>query len=144
MSCCIRKPTICMCKTKGSDQLCSNCTADQRLCFSYIDSTIPFLLLSKISSLLSCLYMLLCVGPGRKLRLLLFSCECSIIMLQQLLDHVFYCFHHSLRIRTKKRTKKKTKEGDRQRRTRKQRGRSWGAGGSYLSNRGTSTRKVMA
>ena len=39
--CCIsmiRKPAICMGKNKGADQLCSNCTADQRLCFRYIDS----------------------------------------------------------------------------------------------------------
>ena len=28
---CIRKPTICICETKGADQLCSNYTADQCL-----------------------------------------------------------------------------------------------------------------
>ena len=31
----MRKPTICICETKGADQLCSNCEADQRLCFCY-------------------------------------------------------------------------------------------------------------
>ena len=48
----MRKPDFCQCETKGADQLCSNCTADQRLCFHYTDtsSTIPLLLLSKISS----------------------------------------------------------------------------------------------
>ena len=46
----MRKPDFCLCENKGADQLCSNCTADQRLCFRYLDSTIPFLLKSKISS----------------------------------------------------------------------------------------------
>ena len=40
----IRNPTICIGENKGADQLCSNCTADQRLCFRYMDSTIPLLL----------------------------------------------------------------------------------------------------
>ena len=39
MSHCIRKPTICMCKNKDTDQLRSNGEADQRL-FRYMDSTI--------------------------------------------------------------------------------------------------------
>ena len=30
-----------VCENKGEDQLCSNCTADQRLCFHYMNSTIP-------------------------------------------------------------------------------------------------------
>ena len=30
-------------KNKGADQLCSNCTSDQRLCFDYTDSTITLL-----------------------------------------------------------------------------------------------------
>ena len=46
----MRKPDICLSENKGADQLCSNCTADQRLCFRYSDSTIPLLLKSKISS----------------------------------------------------------------------------------------------
>ena len=46
------KPTICICENKDADQLCSNCTADQHLCFRYTDSTIP-LLLNEISSLIS-------------------------------------------------------------------------------------------
>ena len=37
----VRKPTICLCENKDADQLCSNCTADQRLCIRYSDSTIP-------------------------------------------------------------------------------------------------------
>ena len=47
----IRKPTICICETKGADQLRSNCEADQRLCFRYTYSTVPLLFKSKISSL---------------------------------------------------------------------------------------------
>ena len=40
----MRKPDICLCKNKDADQLHSNCEADQRLCFRYMDSTIPPLL----------------------------------------------------------------------------------------------------
>ena len=46
-----RKPTFCICENKGADELYSNCTADLRLCFRYSDSTIPLLLIAKISSL---------------------------------------------------------------------------------------------
>ena len=42
----MRKPVFCICENEDADQLCGNRTADQRLCFRYIDSTIP--LLSKI------------------------------------------------------------------------------------------------
>ena len=52
-----RKPTFCICENKDADQLRCNPEADQRLCFRYIDSTVP--LLSKSESLV-------CVGPGRK------------------------------------------------------------------------------
>ena len=45
MSCIMRKADFCLCKNKGADQLCSNCTADQCLCFRYSDSTIPLLLI---------------------------------------------------------------------------------------------------
>ena len=45
------KPRICIGENKGADQLRSNCEADQRLCFRYTDSTIPLLLIDKISSL---------------------------------------------------------------------------------------------
>ena len=44
------KPTICIGENKGADQLRGNSEADQRLCFRYLDSTIPPLLKSKISS----------------------------------------------------------------------------------------------
>ena len=39
----MRKPAFCICKkkNKGADQLRGNHTADRRLCFPYIDSTIP-------------------------------------------------------------------------------------------------------
>ena len=39
-----------ICENKGADQLCSNHTTDQRLCFRHIDSTIPLLSKSQISS----------------------------------------------------------------------------------------------
>ena len=41
MSHIMRKPAFCICENKGADQLRSNCTADQHLCFRYIDSVIP-------------------------------------------------------------------------------------------------------
>ena len=44
------KKTICIGENKGADQLRSNCEADQRLCFRYLDSTVPLLLKSEISS----------------------------------------------------------------------------------------------
>ena len=37
-------------ENKGADQLPSNCTANQLLCFGYIDSVIPLLSKSEISS----------------------------------------------------------------------------------------------
>ena len=39
----IRKPTTSIGENKGADQLCSNCKADQHLCFRFSDSTIPLL-----------------------------------------------------------------------------------------------------
>ena len=48
----MRKPDFYICKNKAADQLCGNYrTADQHLCFRYIDSTIPLLPKSEISSL---------------------------------------------------------------------------------------------
>ena len=39
----MRKPAFFICENKSVDQLRGNRTADQRLCFCYIDSTIPLL-----------------------------------------------------------------------------------------------------
>ena len=47
----MRKPEICLCKNKGADQLRSNCETDQRFCFRYMDSTLPLLSKSEISSI---------------------------------------------------------------------------------------------
>ena len=48
----MRKPTICICENKDADQIRGDREADQRLCFRFLDSTIPRDLLakSKISS----------------------------------------------------------------------------------------------
>ena len=51
MSCVVRKPAFCICENKAADQLRGNREADQRLCFRYIDTTIPLLSKSEISSL---------------------------------------------------------------------------------------------
>ena len=45
----MRKPTICMGENKDADQLRGNREADQRLCFRYMDSTFPPLLIPKFS-----------------------------------------------------------------------------------------------
>ena len=47
----VRKPDFCICENKDADQLRGYREADQRLCFRYIDSTIPLLSKFKISSL---------------------------------------------------------------------------------------------
>ena len=47
----MRKPAFCICENKDADQLCGNREADQRLCFRYIDRTIPPLPKSEFSSL---------------------------------------------------------------------------------------------
>ena len=39
----MRKLAFCICENKDADQLRGNPEADQRLCFRYIDSTIPLL-----------------------------------------------------------------------------------------------------
>ena len=44
------KPTICIGENKDTDQLRGNREADQRLYFRHLDSTIPPLLKSEISS----------------------------------------------------------------------------------------------
>ena len=48
----MRKPAFCICENKDADQLRGNREADQRLCFRYIDSTVPRLSKCEISSLL--------------------------------------------------------------------------------------------
>ena len=37
------KPAFCICENKDADQLHSDCAADLRLSFRYIDSAIPML-----------------------------------------------------------------------------------------------------
>ena len=46
----MRKPTFCICENKDADQLRGNHEADQRLCFRYIDSTIPLLSKTKFQA----------------------------------------------------------------------------------------------
>ena len=48
----MRKPAFCICENKDADQLRGNREADQRLCFRYMDKTIPLLSKAEISSLL--------------------------------------------------------------------------------------------
>ena len=51
MSLIMRKPDFCICINKDADQLRGDRKADQCLCFRYMDSAIPLLSKSKISSL---------------------------------------------------------------------------------------------
>ena len=46
----MRKPSFSICEKKDKDQLRGNREADQHLCFSYIDSTIPLFSRSEIPS----------------------------------------------------------------------------------------------
>ena len=64
----VRKPDFCICENKDTDQLSGNREADQRLCFCYMDNTIPPLPKNKFqaSSHLMRLYSPVSVGPGRK------------------------------------------------------------------------------
>ena len=50
MSPVMRKPSVCICENKGTDQLFGNRAADQCPCFCYIASTIPLFPISKPSS----------------------------------------------------------------------------------------------
>ena len=70
----MRKPAFCICVNKFAGQLHVNHTTDQHLCFPFIDSTIPVLSKSEISSLYqSSVAVEPCfVGPGRKLQLQVF------------------------------------------------------------------------
>ena len=59
----MRKPTVCICEHKDTDQLSGNCEADQCLCFRFKDSRIPLLSKSEIAAsiYLLCLYGLVSV-----------------------------------------------------------------------------------
>ena len=47
----MRKPAFCICENKDADQIRGDREADQRLCFRYIDRTIPLLPKYESSSL---------------------------------------------------------------------------------------------
>ena len=47
----MKKTAFCICENKDADQIRGKREADQRLCFRYIDSTIPLLSNPEISSL---------------------------------------------------------------------------------------------
>ena len=64
MSLITRKIDFRLCGNKGADQLHS----EQRLCFRYMDSTIP------VSNHLQCLYSSVYVGPDRKPQKPVFLC----------------------------------------------------------------------
>ena len=68
------KARFCLCENKAADQLCSNCTAVQRLCFATPVVQFLFYLYSKFqaSSYPASVTVQLCVRPGRKPRRSLF------------------------------------------------------------------------
>ena len=49
----LRKPTFCICVDRDADRLRGGREAGRRLCFRYIDSTVPLLAKCKISGLWS-------------------------------------------------------------------------------------------
>ena len=63
----MRKPTICICETKGADQLRSHCEADQRLFFATRIVQFLYFLNPKFPacSHLLCLYRTVCVRHVR-------------------------------------------------------------------------------
>ena len=94
----MRKHNFCMYENKGADQLHHNRAADQHICFHYIDSTIPLLHKSEISTLMPSSVVAqpaLCRKPRRQvysrhsshiIRLLLFQWyEPSIVPLSECL-----------------------------------------------------------
>ena len=65
----MRKPAFCICEVKGTDQMCHNCEADQRLCYYYIVQSLYFLNPKFQASIhLLWLYSPVCVEPGRNFR----------------------------------------------------------------------------
>ena len=75
----VRNAVFCIRENKDADQLRGNREADQRLCFRYTDSTTPLVSKSEVSSHLLWLYSPVCMGPGRKPRIPVFSQQGSII-----------------------------------------------------------------
>ena len=76
----MRKPASCICENKDADQLRGNHEADQRLCFRYTESTIPLFPKPEMSILW--LYSPVCVRPGRKPRIPVFSQRGSYISME--------------------------------------------------------------
>ena len=76
----MRKLTFCICENKDADQLRGDREADQRLCFLYIDSTIPLLSKSKNFMLLAIICSCkACLSRTRsETRMLVFTCRGSI------------------------------------------------------------------
>ena len=100
----MRKPDFCICENKDADQLRGNREADQHLCFRYIESTIPLLPKSEISSQSShllWLYRPVCVGPGRKPRRPLFSQRGSYVNGMQIMYDSSYCINQGNRFKNK-------------------------------------------
>ena len=85
----MRKPTICIGENKAADQLCSN------LLQSFFFFNPKF----QVSSLLLWLYRPVCVGPGRKPKLLVLSrtgsyytCTCIQMSKNYIYDNGIYCY----------------------------------------------------
>ena len=87
MSHVVRKPAFCICENKDADQLCSNCEADQRLCFRYTVQSLFYLNPKfQASSLPLWVYRLVFVRSGRKPRRQVLSQRGS----------YYYTFMHSM------------------------------------------------
>ena len=62
----MNKPALPICENKGADQLHNDRTADQSLCFCYVESIIPLLHKLQASSHHLWLYSMFYVWPGLK------------------------------------------------------------------------------
>ena len=89
----IRKPTICICQNKGANQLCSNCTAHQCLCFRFVDSS-NLNQKFQASSYFLWLYRPMCVRLGRKPWRPVFSMmqiKCMLMCFWSMTQHFLSC-----------------------------------------------------
>ena len=76
MSLVVRKPAFCICENKDADQLRGNHEADQRLCFRYMDCTIPLL-------------------PKRNFKPLAILCDCTKRLMSDLVRNSEDWFSHN-------------------------------------------------
>ena len=100
----MEKPTICIGENKDTDQLRSNCEANQRICFrcTRIVQFLYFLIPKfPVSNNLLCLYSPVCVGPGQNPNCWFSHAQAQTVFLQQVLyrkDSLIFLNHETGKI----------------------------------------------